>query len=88
MSLGDGTGATTVLRRPGSTGELVADYLKRTPLAAVLGAGAVVGAAAGAVAAAKRSRDQKDRIAGEVKIDLLNKIELLTIRLRLHRTSD
>jgi hypothetical protein len=81
-------GSPEVSRNPGSTGELIADFLNRTPLAAVLGAGAVVGAAAGAVTAAKVPRNQKDRIAGEVKVDLLNKIELLTIRLRLHRASD
>jgi hypothetical protein len=81
-------GSPEASRNPGSTGELIADFLNRTPLAAVLGAGAVVGAAAGAVTAAKVPRNQKDRIAGEVKVDLLNKIELLTIRLRLHRASD
>lgn len=75
-------------RSGGSTGKLVADYLTQTPFRTGLGVGAVVGAATGAVAAAKLARKQKDLITGEVKIDLLKKIELLTIRLRLDRASE
>ena len=50
----------------------------------LLAAGAVLGAAVGA-ATARRS-DPEDVITGEVNIDLLKKVELLTIRLRLHRS--
>ena len=50
----------------------------------LLAAGAVVGATVGA-ATARRS-DPEDVIRGEVSIDLLKKVELLTIRLRLHRS--
>ncbi|HSD25203.1 MAG TPA: hypothetical protein VLB79_12855 [Solirubrobacterales bacterium] len=70
------------------TGKLVADYLRQTPFRTVLGVGAVAGAATGAITAARLARRQKDVITGEVKIDLLKKIELLTIRLRLDRASE
>jgi hypothetical protein len=56
----------------------------RAKLTTLLGAAAVLGAVAGA-AAATRSRSE-DVISGKVSIDLLKKVELLTIRLRLHRS--
>lgn len=77
-----------VLQGRVSTGKLVADYLRQTPFRTVLGVGAVAGAATGAITAARLARRQKDVITGEVKIDLLKKIELLTIRLRLDRASE
>ncbi len=56
-----------------------------TSLTALLGVGVVVGAAAGALAA-RRSQADEDVISGTVSIDLLEKIELLTVRLNLHRS--
>ena len=61
----------------------IANRANRAKLTTWLGVGAVVGAVAGA-AAARRSHPD-DVISGQVSIDLLKKVELLTIRLRLHR---
>jgi hypothetical protein len=60
----------------------------RAKLTTVLGVAALLGAVAGAGAgAAKAMRSQSDDvISGKVSIDLLKKVELLTIRLRLHRS--
>ncbi len=63
----------------------IAGLANRANVPTVLGVGAVVGALAGA-AAARRSHSDDDVITGKVSIDLLEKIELLTIRLRLHRS--
>ena len=52
---------------------------------ALLGVGVVLGAAAGALAA-RRSHSDEDVISGKVSIDLLKKVELLTVRLNLHRS--
>ena len=60
------------------------ERLNGANLTMLLAAGAVLGAAVGA-AKARRS-DPEDVITGEVSIDLLKKVELLTIRLRLHRS--
>jgi hypothetical protein len=68
----------------GAIGEWVVDHVKDAKLTTVLGVGAVIGAVAGA-ATAMRSRSD-DVISGQVSIDLLKKVELLTIRLRLHRS--
>jgi hypothetical protein len=70
-----------------SIGELLADYLRRATFPTALGVGAAVAAVAGAAAAAKLTSTE-DMISGDVRIDLLNKIELLTIKLRVHRASD
>jgi hypothetical protein len=53
-------------------------------LTTLLGAGVVLGAVAGAAAATRSHSD--DVISGKVSIDLLKKVELLTIRLRLQRS--
>ena len=50
----------------------------------LLAAGAFLGAAVGAVTARRSEPD--DVITGQVSIDLLKKVELLTIRLRFHRS--
>jgi hypothetical protein len=75
-------GAVGVTPGDGAFTEL-AHRASRAKLTTLLGAGAALGAAAGA-AAAMRSQPE-DVISGEVSIDLLKKVELLTIRLRLHR---
>jgi hypothetical protein len=50
--------------------------------------GAVVGAVVGIVAAArKKNRDAGNAISGEVAVHLLNKVELLTIRLQVRQAS-
>jgi hypothetical protein len=71
-----------------SIGELVADYLRRATFPTALGVGAAVAAVAGAAAAAKLTSTREDVISGDVRIDLLDKLELLTIRLRVHRASE
>jgi len=63
----------------------IADRANRANLTTLLGVGAVVGAVAG-VARAMRSHSDDDIITGKVSIDLLKKVELLTIRLHLHRS--
>jgi hypothetical protein len=70
--------------RDGAIGEWVADRVNRAQLRTLLGIGATIGGVVGA-AAAMRSRPD-DVISGQVSIDLLKKVELLTIRLRLHRS--
>jgi len=62
----------------------ITDRASRANLTTWLGLGAVVGAVAGAATAMRSQSD--DVISGEVSIDLLKKVELLTIRLRLHRS--
>jgi hypothetical protein len=50
--------------------------------------GAVVGAVVGIVAAARgKNRDDGNAISGEVAVHLLNKVELLTIRLQVRQAS-
>ena len=51
------------------------------------GLGALIGAAAGATAANLASR-RKDVISGVVRIDLLKRVELLSIKLRLQRAAE
>jgi hypothetical protein len=68
----------------GSIGRIVG-RANRSNFATLLGVGLVVGGVAGAVAA-RRSHSDDDVISGKVSIDLLKKIELLTIRLNLHRS--
>jgi hypothetical protein len=70
-------------RRDGAISEL-AQRASRAKLTTVLGVGAVVGAVAGAATAMHSHSD--DVISGKVSIDLLKKVELLTITLRLHRS--
>jgi hypothetical protein len=60
---------------------------KGLPVRMVFGLGALVGAAAGATAANLASR-RRDVILGDVRIDLLKRVELLSIKLRLHRASE
>lgn len=62
----------------------IADRANRVSFTTLVGVGAIVGAAAGA-ATAMRSR-RNDVITGQVSIDLLKKVELLTIRLHLDRS--
>jgi len=68
----------------GAIGEWVVAHVNEAKLTTVLGVGAVIGAVAGA-ATARRSHSD-DVISGQVSIDLLKKVELLTIRLRLRRS--
>jgi hypothetical protein len=51
-----------------------------------LALGVVVGVATGAVTAAKVDSNHGDAISGDVRVHLLNKIELVTIKLQLQRS--
>jgi len=63
-----------------SRGDSAVPSISLALLATALGGGALLGAA---VAAATANRSQPDDvISGEISIDLLKKVELLTIRLR------
>jgi hypothetical protein len=68
----------------GALGEWLADRANRTKFTTVLGVGALLGAVTGAATAMRTRSD--DVISGQVSIDLLKKVELLTIRLRLRRS--
>jgi hypothetical protein len=68
----------------GALAQGIADRAKQTNFATWLGVGALLGAVAGAVTATRSKPD--DVISGVVSIDLLKKVELLTIRLRLDRS--
>lgn len=59
--------------------------IDRVGLPVILGLGAILGAAVGAASASRSSRPE-DVISGEVSVDLLKKVELLTIRLRVNRS--
>ncbi|HEY3206831.1 MAG TPA: hypothetical protein VGJ58_07755 [Gaiellaceae bacterium] len=89
VSAHDGTGGSPAdSRRRTSIRELVGSSLTSISVPTALGLGAVIGAAAGAGTAAKMASRQEDVISGAVKIDLLKKVELLTIKLRIRRGSD
>jgi hypothetical protein len=78
------SGPSELSRGDGAIGEWIADRAKRTRFSTWLGVGAVLGAVAGAATAMRSHPD--DVISGEVSVDLLKKVELLTIRLHLHRS--
>jgi stage V sporulation protein SpoVS len=80
-SRGANSGSSQLSRRNGAIPGWLAD---RATLTTVIGAGAIVGAVAGAATA--RGSQSEDVISGTVSIDLLKKVELLTVRLRLHRS--
>jgi hypothetical protein len=68
----------------GAIGDWLTDRARQAPWTTVLGGGALLGAAVGA-ATAMRSRPD-DVITGQVSVDLLKKVELLTVRLRIDRS--
>ena len=70
-----------------SVGDLVADAKSSTSGRVTFGLGALIGAAAGATVANLASR-RKDVISGVVRIDLLKKVELLSIKLNLQRAAE
>lgn len=70
-----------------SVGDLVAGTARSTSGRVTFGLGALIGAAAGATAANLVSR-RKDVISGVVRIDLLKRVELLSIKLRLQRAAE
>ena len=70
----------------GAIGQWIADRLDGPSFTAWLGMGAAVGAVVGATTAMRSHPD--DVISGQVSIDLLKKVELLTIRLKLHRSGE
>ena len=70
-----------------SVSDLVADAKRSTSGRVTFGLGAVLGAAAGATVANLASR-RKDVISGVVRIDLLKKVELLSIKLNLQRAAE
>jgi hypothetical protein len=74
-----------LFRGNGAMGRWIADGSNHTNLPTLLGVGVVAGAIAGVVAA-RRAQADDDVISGKVSIDLLERIELLTIRLNLHRS--
>jgi hypothetical protein len=78
----DGTGAFQNV----SIGDFVAGTARSTSSRVTFGLGALIGAAAGATAANLASR-RKDVISGVVRIDLLKRVELLSIKLRLQRAA-
>jgi hypothetical protein len=73
--------------RDGSVSDLVAGATRSPSARVTFGLGALVGAAAGATAANLASR-RKDVISGVVRIDLLKRVELLSIKLRLQRAAE
>jgi hypothetical protein len=78
-------GASSELSRgDGAVGEWLADRANRATWTMVLGGGAVLGAAVGAATAMRPHHD--DVISGRVSVDLLKKVELLTVRVRLQRS--
>jgi len=70
-----------------SIGDFVAGTARSTSGRVTFGLGALIGAAAGATAANLASR-RKDVISGVVRIDLLKRVELLSIKLRLQRAAE
>lgn len=89
VSVHDGNGGSPAdSRRRTSIRELVGSSLTSISVPTALGLGALIGAAAGAGTAAKMASREEDVISGAVRIDLLKKVELLTIRLRLRHGSD
>ena len=64
---------------------LVGSRVPRTQPRVALLLGAAVGAAVGAAAAAKKADGDGNTISGDVAIHLLNKIELVTIRLEVRQ---
>jgi hypothetical protein len=72
--------------RDDSVSDLVAGAKRSTSGPVTFGLGALVGGAAGAIVANFVSR-HKDVISGVVRIDLLNRVELLSIKLRLQRAA-
>lgn len=73
--------------RDDAVGDLVANAKRLTAGRVTFGVGALIGAAAGATAANLASR-RKDVISGVVRIDLLKKVELLSIKLNLQRAAE
>jgi hypothetical protein len=69
-----------------SVGEVPRSMGQSLSVRMALGAGALIGAVGGAAAANLIAR-RKDVITGDVKIDLLKKVELLSIKLRLDRAA-
>lgn len=73
--------------RDDSVSDLVAGAKGWTSGRVTFGLGALIGAAAGATVANLASR-RKDVISGVVRIDLLKRVELLSIKLRLQRAAE
>ena len=73
--------------RDDSVSDLVAGATRSTSGRVSFGLGALIGAAAGVTAANLASR-RKDVISGVVRIDLLKRVELLSIKLRLQRAAE
>lgn len=73
--------------RDDSVSDLVAGAKGSTSGRVTFGLGALIGAAAGATVANLASR-RKDVISGVVRIDLLKRVELLSIKLRLQRAAE
>jgi len=73
--------------RDDAVSDLVADAKRAMSGRVTFGLGALIGAAAGATAANLASR-RKDVISGVVRIDLLKRVELLSIKLRLQRAAE
>jgi hypothetical protein len=74
------------LSAPPGAAVRVANYFRgRTLVARPLGVGVVLGAAAGAAVAAKLDSNRRDTISGDVRVHLLNKIELATVKLHIQR---
>jgi hypothetical protein len=78
-------GATPV--RHDSVSDWVADAKTSTSGRVTFGLGALMGVVAGATAANLASR-RKDVISGVVRIDLLKRVELLSVKLRLQRAAE
>lgn len=69
-----------------SVGEVPHSMGQSLSVRMALGAGALIGAVGGA-AVAKLVARRKDVITGDVKIDLLKRVELLSVKLRLDRAA-
>jgi hypothetical protein len=67
------------------TARRLTGYLRRSPSARAVGVGAAVGIAAGVAKGSTRTSDKRDVVSGDVRVQLLNKIELLTIKLHMQR---
>jgi hypothetical protein len=79
-----GNGAESAVDQ--SVGEVPRSMRQSLSVRMALGAGALLGAVGGATAAKLVAR-RKDVITGDVRIDLLKKVELLSIKLRLDRAA-